>query len=92
MRGHQQPFNLYTIQYVQYGAITRFLVLSSIARGILLMIPTLKTSLKQEALAISLLDIARGVITVRGSMCPQVVMHLVEAVVRSTQGADELGL
>ena len=37
-----------------------------------------------------LLDVACGVITVRGSICPQVIMHLVEAVVRSTQGADEL--
>ena len=36
------------------------------------------------------LDVARGVMTGRGSICPQVVMHLVEAVVRSTQGADEL--
>ena len=37
-----------------------------------------------------MLDVARRVITVRGSIRPQVVMHLMEAVVRSTQGADEL--
>ena len=39
-----------------------------------------------------LLDVACRVITVRGSICPQVVMHLVEAVVQSTQGAGELGV